>query len=344
MLVALALALGGCASLGYLAQAGVGMLEIMHRARPIEDVLRDARTQPELARLLAEIPTIKAYGESRGLKRTNNYVEFVQLDRSAVVWAVSACERLGFEPRSWRFPVVGSFTYLGWFRRDQAERHARRLRDEGLDVDVSGASAFSTLGWFKDPVFSTMIRGGDDRLGAFVNVLLHESVHATLHVKDQTTFNESVASFVADRLTLEYLEATRGRAAREYVAYAESRDRAARRARAVRHAHDTLKAVYASDRPDAEKLEEKRRVLGELATAIRFGGTLNNATLVAMRAYGSEDTDAGLASVLSACGSDWRRFFRTLAPLASQSPAHFARPQQKDLGPVLSALAREGCR
>ena len=343
VLAALALILGGCATLGYLAQAGVGMLEIVNRARPIDDVLRDARTRPELARLLAEIPTIKAYGESRGLKRTQNYAEFVQLDRSAVVWTVSACERLGLEPRSWRFPVAGSFTYQGWFRRDRADRQAEKLRGEGLDVDVSAASAFSTLGWFKDPVLSTMIRGGDDRLGAFVNVLLHESVHATLHVKDQTTFNESVASFIADRLTLEYLEATRGRSAREYVAYAESRDHAARRARAVRHAYDTLEAVYASARPDAEKLEEKRRVLGELAASIRFGGTLNNASLVAMRAYGSEDTDAALAEVLGACGGDWRRFLRTLATLAAE-PTRFSRAQQKDLTPLLSALAREGCR
>ncbi len=197
--------LTGCAGLGYLLQAGKGQLEISNRAKPIDEVLKDERTPPRLKALLARIPEIKSFGERHGLKATSNYTEYVDLKRPAAVWVVSASEPLKFEPRRWSFPIVGSFTYLGWFDRKSAEEFGEELRKEGLDVYVRGASAFSTLGWFRDPVLSTMIGSGDTALGELANVVLHESVHATFYLKHQSYFNESLASFVADRMTPQYL-------------------------------------------------------------------------------------------------------------------------------------------
>src|SRR4029078_3952588 len=131
-------------------------------------------------------------------------------DRPAAVWVVSACEQLRFRSKEWHFPIVGSFPYLGWFDLEQAKAFADELRAESWDVDVRGAHAYSTLGWFRDAVLSTMIPEGKEALGELVNVVLHESVHATVYIEGQAFFNESIASFIADRLTDHYLIQTRG--------------------------------------------------------------------------------------------------------------------------------------
>src|SRR5690606_34569810 len=142
-------------------------------------------------------------------------------DREAATWVVSACESLSFKPKQWRFPIVGSFTYLGWFDHPSAEEYAEELRKEGWDVDVRGAAAYSTLNWFRDPVLSTMIPRGKHDVGSLVNVVLHESVHATIYLKDQAYFNESLASFVADRMTFDYLSEKYGETSEEWKAFLE---------------------------------------------------------------------------------------------------------------------------
>src|SRR6185312_14274837 len=115
-----------------------------------------------------------------------------------------------FRSKTWWFPIVGRVPYLGWFDRDDAHDFADELHREGWDSDVGAADAYSTLGWFDDPVLSTMIAGGDEAVGELVNVILHESVHATLYVDGQTRFNESLAEFVAGKLTTVYLGAHYG--------------------------------------------------------------------------------------------------------------------------------------
>ncbi|HUP58452.1 MAG TPA: aminopeptidase, partial [Bdellovibrionota bacterium] len=152
----------GCSTMGYLLQAGKGQLALLNRAKPIEKVLESERVQPRIKRLLSEIPAIKKYGEGNGVKATHNYTEYVQLDRAAAVWVVSACEPLKFVSKEWSFPIVGRFPYLGWFDLDGARGLASELKKEGWDVDLRGARAFSTLGWFKDPVVSSMIPEGNE--------------------------------------------------------------------------------------------------------------------------------------------------------------------------------------
>ena len=196
----------GCSTIQYLLQATKGQLELSNRSRPIEDVLKDERVSPRIQNLLKEIPAIKEFGEKYGIRPTHNYEDYVKLDRSSAVWVVSACEKLNFKEKRWSFPVVGGFNYLGWFSKENAVEHGEELKKEGWDVYVRGASAFSTLGWFKDPVLSTMISSGVRAFGDLVNVIIHESIHATVYVSGQSYFNESMASFVADRLTVDYLK------------------------------------------------------------------------------------------------------------------------------------------
>ena len=188
------LALVGCTTVRYVAQASAGQVDLMVRARSLDAVIADETMPVATRELLKEVPKIKRFGEAHHLKPTANYHSYVGLDRKQVVCVVTAVEALRFRNKTWWFPVVGRVPYLGWFDCETAKCFAADLRAEGWDVDISGASAYSTLGWFDDPVLSTMIQGTrEEALGGLVDVVLHESVHATLYIDNQTRFNESLA-------------------------------------------------------------------------------------------------------------------------------------------------------
>ena len=287
--LSLAGALSGCGTLGlgYLVQAGKGQMELMNRARPMKEVLADPRTSLRLKALLEKIPEIKAYGESQGLRPTRNYVDYVALDRDSVSYVVSASSPLKFEPQVWSFPIVGSFTYVGWFDRASAEAYAAELAKGDLDVDVRGAPAFSTLGWFEDPVVSSMIAPGDEALGELAEVLLHESVHTTLYISGQSNFNESLADFVARKLTPRYLAARFGENSVEARAYGERLESSAKAVALLRKAYLDLKAVYDSSSHDDDKRKKKQEILTALDAHFPGRRPWNNAALIQFKTYGS---------------------------------------------------------
>ena len=173
--------LGACAVPGYRLQAVRGQLDLLERRRPLSTLMQDPKTPPKLRAWLIEVGRIKEYALTQGLRANSIYRHYAQLDREAAVWVVTASAPLKFEAKTWRFLFGGSFSYLGWFDRDDAHAFARKLEEEGLDVHVRGASAYSTLGWFDDPILSTMIAPGPSRYGRLANTVLHESLHATLH-------------------------------------------------------------------------------------------------------------------------------------------------------------------
>lgn len=332
--------LTGCATVKYLVQAGKGQLALLNRARPIEEVLRDETVSPRTRALLAHVSEVKAFGEKYGLKPTANYREFVQLDRPAAVYVVSACEELEFKPKAWKFPIVGSFPYLGWFSLDDARAYAQELRAEGWDVDLRGASAYSTLGWFRDAVLSSMLPESDEAVGDLVDVVIHESLHATIYVNDQSTYNESLASFVAEGLAPEYLRAKLGPGSREEKAYLEGLARGERNRKRLHQAYLDLKKVYDDSGLTPErKREKKARYLAVLREELGWKRDLSNATLMAYKTYGGGKEV--FAQAFQKCGSDWRRFLSSLSRI---QPESFSVPQQEDLAPVLGQLIGSSCR
>src|SRR5262249_11201798 len=152
-----------------------------------------------------------------------------------------------------------------------------------LDVDLRGASAYSTLGWFRDPVLSTMIPEGEEATGDVVNVVLHESVHATYYVRGQAYLNESVANFVADRLTPAHMRASRGAESAELKAWERAEAESNARGALLHGAYDDLSKLYSSVLPDEQKLARKREILGALKP--RFTREINNATLIQFQTY-----------------------------------------------------------
>jgi predicted aminopeptidase len=328
------LAASGCSTLGYLGQAASGQFQMLHGARSIPKVLEDAQTPPRIRALLSEVEGIKAFGVRHGLKATPNYRRYCDLGREAAVWVVQACAPLAFEPRRWTFPLVGSVPYLGYFSRQQAQAHADALAREGWDVDVRPASAYSTLGWFSDPVLSTMISPGEEALGDLANVVLHESVHATVYVAGQSAFDESLASFVADRLTAVWLERELGAGAPQTLAWKKVEADRQSRVDRLHGAYQELDAVYRSARSAEQKRAEKARVLESVQRALSLKRPINNATLVGFRTY-----DAGgphFERLLAACGGRLPAFLRAVRTV---SGADFSSPQQQDLAPVIDRLA-----
>jgi predicted aminopeptidase len=309
--------LGGCGSLRYLWQAGEGQLALIHHARPIYDVIRDEKTPPKIRELLGQVGEIKRFGEKNGLKATSNYQDYVKLERPAAVWVVSACDPLKFQPKEWTFPLVGSFPYLGWFDSKNAQDYSETLRNEGWDVDLRGAAAYSTLGWFHDSVLSSMISGGKEALGDLVNVVLHESVHATVYVTGQSFFNESIASFIADRLTLEYFDRLAPDKIAEKQSYLEGEQRAKKIHQALFDGYKELNQLYSSSDSESEKLRKKVEILSRLQVELQFKRKINNATLIQYKTYhtGTEDFE----SLYQACGKNWAKLLSALRSLKSSS-------------------------
>ncbi|MEK6704479.1 MAG: aminopeptidase, partial [Bdellovibrionota bacterium] len=288
--------------------------------------------------LLAKVHSIKRFGQDSGLKPTRNYEEFVNLDRPAAVWVVSGAEKLRFKSKEWGFPILGRVPYLGWFDRHRAISFREKLSAEGWDVDVRGAAAFSTLGWFRDPILSTMLPESDEALGELVDIVIHESVHATVYVNGQAFFNESLASFAAEKLTLNYLEREVGVNATQYKAYVASLKAERERAKEMHDAYSKLSALYASQKPDEEKLSVKQEVLLALREQLGIKRDINNATLIQFKEYRSDKEQ--FEKLLNACGGQWPRFWRLIASIKAED---FKQPQQEDFGILLSPLVEKGC-
>lgn len=324
----------GCSTVRYLLQATEGQLALLNHAKPISEVVADARTPTRLKTLLSEVALVKKFGEGRGIKPTPNYTEYVKLDRNAAVWVVSACEPLEFKSREWKFPIVGSFPYLGWFDVEGAKEYAQAMRDEGLDADVRGAAAYSTLGWFRDAILSTMIPAGGEALGELVDVVIHESVHATVYVSGQAYFNESLASFVAEKLTSQYLSAR----PEDLKAYVDGNAQGEGRRKRLHEVYSELKALYDSARTKEEKLAEKQKILDALKFELGFKRDINNATLIQYKTYhtGAPEFEA----LWKTCGGDSARFMKSVGGLDDKS---FPKPQQEDLAPVFGPLISAGC-
>lgn len=332
-----AFALSGCLMTRYLAQAGHGQLDLLSRARPIEDVVEDPDTSVRTAMLLATIPEIKAFGRAYGLSVRRNYRHYAALGRPAAVWFVGAADPLAFKPRRWCFPIVGCFPGLGWFDEDEAVRHKLALERMGYDAIVRPASAYSTGGWFPDPVLSTMLRGGNDALPELVNVILHESVHATVLVPDQPFFNESFASYVADVMTDHWIDSHFGRGSPEEVAWTLGQATHLARTSRMLHGYNLLKNLYATNLPRDAKLAKKAALIDELVDDLRLRRRPNNASLTETRVY-----SGGFGPLIEAhraCG-DLRKLVLAGRTLERRD---FAKKLQEDLA-LVSKLLAERCR
>lgn len=196
MLGAVATMAGGCAQLGYFAQAAHGQFALLSEARPIDDWLANPSVEDQLKGKLAKVKEIRAFAARElGLPDNGSYTTYADLKRQFVLWNVVATPELSLKPVQWCFPVAGCVNYRGYYSREDAQAYAKQLRKEKYDVEVAGVTAYSTLGWFKDPVLSTFIKFPD---GEVARLVFHELAHQVVYVPGDSRFNESFAVAVEE--------------------------------------------------------------------------------------------------------------------------------------------------
>lgn len=181
----------------YILKSAYNQFSMMSRRISLEKALKDPQLSHEQKRKIQLAQKAREFAEKElGLKPTKNYTQFVLLDRPYVTYVVSAAPKWKLEAYKWRYPIVGSMPYKGFFNEEDAKKEELDLQKENLDTYMRGVSAYSTLGWFKDPLLSSMLRYQDYDL---VNTIIHETVHATLYIKHEADFNERLAVFMGNR-------------------------------------------------------------------------------------------------------------------------------------------------
>lgn len=323
------LGLAGCADMTYYRQAISGHWALMDARRPVETILANPATPPDLHQRLQTALALREFA-SRELALPDNgsYRSYADLHRPFAVWNVFAAPELSLEPHEWCFPVLGCVSYRGYFKVTDAQALADELRKQGYDVYVAGIPAYSTLGWFDDPLLNTFVNWPTGRLAELV---FHELAHQRLYIADDTTFNESFAIAVGRIGTRLWLE--RHSTRQESLAYQEDLERRDAVLELVLSAREALAEIYDSDQTPAAKHQGKRRIFEELKTtyqALRqdwngyrefddwFAQDLNNAKLAALKAY--TYYVPAFEMLYEQSGRDFEAFYRAAEDLGDLPP------------------------
>lgn len=307
--------LPGC--VGYVLKAGYHQAELLASRRPIDRVLAEGGLGAGEEQRLRLIGEIKAYGRDLGLSATQNYGTYAEgWDRT--IWNLSACEPLSLEPVTWSFPIVGRVPYLGYFVEADARTREAELQARGYDVHVRTAGAYSTLGWFRDPVLPGMLRWSEADLAETV---FHELAHATLWVPGSVAFNESFASFVGEAAVEQWLRDRYGPESAPVLELQRSA-RDGQRFEATLHGlYEDLDTVYRDPAlDDAAKAVRKAELYASLASRLLGAGleaplpyvnaarrsSWNNARLMQFRTYNANE--AWFQAMWEQSGRDVARF------------------------------------
>ena len=324
--------LGACESIGYYAHVTGGQLKLLADRQPVGSVLEGLEDGSELKERLLLSQRLLDFAESElALEVGGRYRSYVDVNREAVVWNLFAAPELSLDAHTWCYPFVGCAPYRGYFSRDRAEKYRARLESSGLETYVGRVSAYSTLGWFDDPLLSTFMDMSETE---FVELLFHELAHSRVWVRNDATFNESYASFVG-REGLKYWLEAEGRPTAFDAHREEARGWLAAR-RLLETTREQLAKIYDSPVEDAEKRRLKRVVIEAVAGCLetraddtgldgyrRLVPRLNNAYLASLATY--SDLLWVFEGIFEDVGRDWPRFHARVEELARQSPDSRAR-------------------
>ena len=335
LLVLLGFQLGGCAGPGYYAQAISGHLRIMHARVEISTLLENANTDPALADRLRKSQEVLSFASDQlGLPAYGKFSQFVVTGKEAITWNVVAAPEFSLEPRLWCFPVAGCVPYRGYFEQAEAEDFAARMKSRPMDVAVSPAIAYSTLGWFEDPLLDTMLQYSDPQLAG---IMFHELAHDRLYVTSDTAFSEAFASFVEQTGVRLWLTANRE------GTQLEKWNRTNAAARQFNHlllkTRQELQELYTSAQADETKRENKSQLFEALRQDYRhmvktdwagvdyfatwMSGEQNNASLAILDSY--EGGVCEFNVLYDSAGQDIEQFYRLAEEKAALDPA-----QRKD--------------
>lgn len=327
-LLAVALSLQGCSTAGYYLQAVEGHLGIMERAHPIRDTVDQADAPAALRERLEHVLRIRDFASRElGLPDNGSYRSYADLGRPFALWNVFAAPEFSVEPKKQCLLFVGCVSYRGFYSEQQASDYAEQLRSEGYDAYVGGVPAYSTLGYFNDPVLSTFVRAPEPEVA---RLIFHELAHQIVFVRGDTAFNESFATAVEEEGVRRWL-AQHGNAA-ERAAWQASQSRRRDFIALVTRYRARLADFYAQPGSVAEKLAGKHKLFDEMradyqALKKRWGGFagydryfnehLNNAFLAVVAAY--TVWVPAFNALLARDGGDLRAFYGDVKALARLS-------------------------
>jgi predicted aminopeptidase len=202
-----------------------GQLNIINSSRPIDEMLKDKQVPDSLKQKLLFISQIKRFAiDSLGLKSSDNYTTFFDQHGKPLLWVITASDQFELKAYHWWFPFLGSVSYKGFFNYEDGLDEVNRLKEDGYDTEYSTVSAWSTLGWFKDPILSSMIFRNKGRIA---ELIIHEMTHSTLYVKNDVNFNENLASVCGEQGAIQFLRSTYGDSSAEmkdYIYFKEDYD------------------------------------------------------------------------------------------------------------------------
>ncbi|MEJ2698091.1 MAG: aminopeptidase [Desulfuromonadales bacterium] len=339
---ALLAALTSCTDVPYLAQCAKGQIQILAAREPIEKVLKDPATPPTVRQRLTRVLAIRDFA-SRDLLLPDNgsYRCYADLKRNCVVWNIVAAPEFSLQPLRWCFPVAGCVSYRGYFDREKAEKFAEGLRRAGNDVYVYGVSAYSTLGWFDDPVLNTFLNRPEPELAGLI---FHELAHQKLYVKGDSAFDEAFAKTVEMEGVSRWLK--KNKEEKDLPDYFARKHRADDFVALVLSTRRQLEGLYASKLSDAEKQAGKEKAFREMRRRYAqlkeswggyagydrwFASGLNNAKIASISTYRSYVP--AFQALLRKNHGDLAAFYREADKIA-RLPAARRAARMEELSPV----------
>ncbi len=321
------LLLSGCSTLGYYLQAVQGHLQLMSSARPVAELINDAATPPELRRQLEQASAIRDFAvRDLALPDNRNYRSYANLGRPFVVWNVFAAPEFSVDLRQWCMLFVGCVNYRGYYARNDADDYAGEMQASGADIYVAGIPAYSTLGYFNDPLLNTFMRFGEQEVA---RIVFHELAHQLIYVKGDSAFNESYATTVENEGVRRWLTHS---APEKLPEFARQQQRREQFHRLVAEYREKLRALYASPLAPAAMRELKAERFAEMrrdyaALKAGWGGyggydpwfsqALNNASLGSIALY--THWVPAFRALLAEENGDLPRFYDRVRELAALS-------------------------
>jgi len=323
--------MGGCSSLAYLGQAANGQSQVMRRARPMAEVIDDPATSPQLADKLRLAQRFRQFAVAElGLPDNASYTRYADVQRPYVLWNVVSTPALSLSPVQSCFPIAGCLAYRGYYAEADAARYASERRAAGDDVFMYGVAAYSTLGWFADPLLNTTARYDDASLA---RLIFHELAHQLIYVKDDSTFNEAFATAVELEGYERWLRQTGD--AQQLARYQREEVQRAAFRNLMEQGRQRLRAIYADTADAADKQRRKAEALAALAEDYQalkrqlgaaswgydawFQPVPNNAHFVALATY--HDKVPAFRVLFHKQGEDFAAFYAAVRTLAEKNRA-----------------------
>ena len=316
----------GCATINYYSQSIGGHLSLMAKRADVAELLAAEQTDADLKKALRNVLEIREFASAElALPDNDSYRSYVDVGQPYVIWNVVATKEFSLVPQSWCYPFTGCVAYRGYYSQTRARAFADTLKEESLDVFIGGVRAYSTLGWFDDPVLNTML---DQPFTSLAGVIFHELAHQQIYIKDDTTFNESFAVAVEREGVRRWFH--RHNDPEGFRRFRAQLEREQRFVELVLETRESLSELYATEMSEERMRDEKSRIFDTLRTQYReraewFGEgfapwldeDLNNAKLALIATY--HEQVPAFERLLQIHDGDMAAFYKAVAEIGRLS-------------------------